>query len=60
MGHYGTLGYGQVQVRVSVLTLLGGSNKSEKVRDWAVETHWIRFGETSRILTTTCVLIDSL
>lgn len=36
------------------------SNKTENVRDWAVETHWIRFGETSRILATTCVLIDSL
>ncbi len=37
-----------------------GSNKSEKVRDWTVETHWIRFGETSKILATTCMLIDSL
>ncbi|MCE2530334.1 MAG: hypothetical protein J4G11_10800 [Acidimicrobiia bacterium] len=37
-----------------------GSNKSEKVRDWSVETHWIRFGESSKILATACVLIDSL
>ena len=35
-------------------------NQTEKVRDWNVETHWIRFGETSKVLATTCVLIESL
>ena len=37
-----------------------GSNEGERARDWSVETHWIRFGETSKILATTCVLIKSL
>ena len=30
------------------------------MRDWTVETQWIRFGEASKILAMTCVLIESL
>ena len=36
------------------------SNQTAKVRNWNVETQWIRFGETSKVLATTCVLIESL
>lgn len=35
-------------------------NQTEKVRNWNIETQWIRFGETSKVLATTCVLIESL
>ena len=35
-------------------------NQTAKVRNWNVETQWIRYGETSKTLATTCVLIESL
>ena len=37
-----------------------GSGGTENVRNWTVETQWIRFGEASKILAMTCVLIESL
>ena len=35
-------------------------DQTARVRNWNVETQWIRFGETSKVLATTCVLIESL